>query len=99
MSETARSQIMAWTDTSILTAPEKPGVYVLRPQNKTVGYVGMAGTGRLRARLQEHKTAADHPLTKFFDWYEHDTEGSAETRETAWIAKYDPPWNRVQPSA
>ena len=86
--------IMEWTDTNIATAPEAPGVYILRPQDQSIGYIGMAGSGRLRARLQEHKSLNDHPLTRYFDWYEQDTEASAAATEREWIAKYDPPWNK-----
>lgn len=98
MGEVKRSTTMAWTDANILTAPNSPGVYVLRPTDRSIGYIGSAGPKRLRARLQEHKTNADHPRTQYFNWYEHDTEASAKGQEAAWIAQYEPPWNKVQPS-
>jgi len=94
MAEVKRSAILAWTAENIDQAPETPGVYVLRPSNKTKGYIGSAGTGRLRARLNEHMSGNDHPLTKYFDWYQHDSEKSARDQELAWIKKYDPPWNK-----
>ena len=95
MAEVARSEILQWTDANILTAPETCGVYILRPADQTIGYVGMAGSGRLRARLQEHKRLSDHPLTAHFDWYSHDSEEAARAKEAEWIAKHDPPWNKT----
>ncbi len=95
MAEVARSGIVSWIDANIAIVPAAPGVYILRPLDKSIGYIGMAGTGRLRARLQEHKAQADHPLTRHFDWYQHDSEASAAAQERAWIDKHKPPWNQT----
>lgn len=93
MAEVKRSGILAWTDDNIDAAPETCGVYILRNEEKRKCYIGMAGAKRLRKRIKEHKSKNDHPLTKHFDWYQHDSEESARNQETAWIEEHKPPWN------
>ncbi len=94
MVEVARKELLAWTDTNIDTVPETCGVYILRSAGQSIGYIGMAGAKRLRARLKEHKSLNDYPKTRYFDWFQHDSEASARAAEQELIAMFNPPWNK-----
>jgi excinuclease UvrABC nuclease subunit len=99
MAEIKRSGILKWTDENVAAVPESCGVYILRPSDGSIGYIGMAGPKQLRTRLQKHKSDNDHPRTAKFDWYQTSDEASASTTEKAWIKKHDPPWNKLKPKA
>lgn len=97
MGYTANKSYLPWTDANIKTVPEVAGVYVLRSGDGKIGYIGSAGTGRLRARLLEHRNQNTHPKTASFDWYQTASEDEARKLETAWITKHAPPWNKTVP--
>lgn len=92
-----KSDILLWQEWNLRTAPEKAGVYVLRKDDKSIGYIGSAGTGRLQARLLEHLRLSSYPRTRYFDWYQTPTEADARQLERDWIVRYDPPWNIIIP--
>jgi len=94
-----QSSVLVWSETNVKNAPETCGVYTLRAGTTvdSIGYVGSAGAGRLRARLLEHWNNRDHPRTTHFCWTKCASEQAAKDLESAWIAKYKPPWNKVQP--
>jgi len=96
MSIVKQSDVLSWSEDNIKKAPETCGVYTLRTGigTDTIGYVGSAGAGRLRARLLEHWTANDHPRTKYFHWAQCTDEENARKVERDWIQRYDPPWNK-----
>lgn len=96
MGYTRKSDILNWTERNIDATPETSGVYLLRPTQASIGYIGMAGAGRLRARLKEHWDQKDHPRTAWFDWYQTASEADARQLEQAWIAHNDPPWNKAK---
>jgi excinuclease UvrABC nuclease subunit len=89
------SSYLPWTAGHVNATPEKPGVYILRPSDQTIGYIGSAGTRGLRARLAEHYNQDNYPRTAYFDWYQTATEADARELELDWIARYSPPWNKT----
>jgi len=96
MSIIKQSEVMTWTEGNINTAPETCGVYTLRTGAPiaSIGYVGSAGAGRLRARLNEQWTSRDHPRTTHFHWVQCTDHENALKLERDWIARYRPPWNK-----
>ena len=95
MSAREQSKVYTWTEANIRKAPETCGVYTLRTGTPvaSIGYVGMVGAGRLRARLMEHWTKRDHPKTTHFHWVKCPSEREAASLERSWREKYEPPWN------
>jgi len=95
MSIIEQSNVLVWSEANINEAPETCGVYTLRTDTTvaSIGYVGSAGAGRLRARLLEHWTNHDHPRTKYFHWAQCSDAENAGKVESVWIERYKPPWN------
>lgn len=95
MSIVEQSNVFTWSEANIQRAPGTCGVYTLRTGTAIpdIGYIGVAGAGRLRARLMEHWTSHDHPHTTHFHWAQCTDEENARALERRWINQYEPPWN------
>ena len=79
------------------TVPDQSGIYELLNRNGGVNYVGRAGAGRLRERLEEHLNSGDIPGSSQFRY--RPTTGTAEATklEKQYIKKENPKHNIQKP--
>ena len=79
---------------NISTVPNQSGVYVLKNPNNKIQYVGSAGAGRLKARLQEHLNQKDIPNVTYFQFRKTTSEKMARELEKKYILRLKPRYNK-----
>ncbi|MFH1714316.1 MAG: hypothetical protein ABH831_01870 [Candidatus Nealsonbacteria bacterium] len=84
-----KSGILTWSEENINNAPTTPGLFILRssPINGAVIYIGISFD--LKETLMKVFKENPFPDTRFFDWYETDTEDDAELIKKEWDIKYN----------
>ena len=75
---------------NINDVPEQSGVYVITSKRGICQWVGMAGPGRLRERLQEHLRENDVKAADLFQFRPTSSEAEARMREEEYKGRLKP---------